>query len=105
MVASIEDLGIDAVELPHASRQIRLGRLNQQVVVVAHLTPGLNDPTESFTTLGQYVQPCQAIRIVQINVLAAMSTRGHMVEATSKFKTQGTGHDASLAGEMSDCMT
>jgi len=45
-VARVECLGVLAVEVPHAVRQVRERRLEEQVVVVAEQAAGVDPPAE-----------------------------------------------------------
>jgi hypothetical protein len=44
MVPAVKTLGINPVELAHADREIGLGRLDQQMVVIGHQAVGVADP-------------------------------------------------------------
>ena len=60
-MATIHVLGIHAVELMHAFRQIGIRRLHQQVVVVRHQAVGMTDPVESLTRQREDVEKCRTI--------------------------------------------
>ena len=49
LVASIEMLGINTIELAHALRQIRLDRFNEQMILIAHLAETVHDKMVPFT--------------------------------------------------------
>ena len=53
--------------------------------MIAHLAPGVYLLVEAFAGLREDGEPHLTISIVVINVLASITARGHMVEATSKF--------------------
>jgi len=46
-VATVEALGVDAIELAHGSRKIGLPRLEQEVVVVVHQAVGVHNQVEA----------------------------------------------------------
>ena len=73
---AVETLGVDPVELAHACGQIGLGSFEQQVVMVAHLAPGVAHPVEASADLPQHFQPGFAIGIPQIDILPPVATRG-----------------------------
>jgi len=64
---AIETLRIESIELTHSLRQIRVGRLNQDVVVIGHLTPGMTDPVKALAGLPENLQPGVPVIIRQIN--------------------------------------
>ena len=45
-VPPVEALGVHPIDLLHPTRQVRHGRLDEQVIVVAHETVRVNFPTE-----------------------------------------------------------
>ncbi len=53
-MAPVDELGIDAIELAHAGREIAFRGLDDEVVVIAHLAPGVNRPVEPLTALRQH---------------------------------------------------
>ena len=44
VVPAVKTLRVNAVELAHADRKIRLGRLHQQVIMIGHQAVGAADP-------------------------------------------------------------
>ena len=65
---AIEMLRIEPIELTHSLRQIRVRRLNQDVVVIGHLTPRMTDPAKTLAGLPENLQPGITVIIRQINV-------------------------------------
>jgi hypothetical protein len=63
-------LGIDTIEFAHTLGEIAVGRLHQQVVVVSHLTVGVDDPIETLADLPQYLEPHFPILIEDVDSLA-----------------------------------
>lgn len=61
-MAAIEDLRVDPVELPHPAGEIRLRRLNQQMIVIVHQTIGMAQPPEAADHLAEDRQPDLTIR-------------------------------------------
>jgi hypothetical protein len=66
-MATIETLGVHPIQLPHAFGQIGLGGLDHQMIMVAHLSPGMTNPMVN----DQKVNDC-SISVVH-SVLAAHS--------------------------------
>lgn len=47
LVVSIDPLRVDAVEVSHATRQVRIGRFDQQMVVIGHQAVHVAKPSEA----------------------------------------------------------
>lgn len=47
-VMAVETLGIHAVHVPHALRQVAIGCLDQQVIVIVHQAIGMAPPAQSY---------------------------------------------------------
>lgn len=56
-MAAVEALCVDAVELAHALCQVPLRCLDQDMVVVGHLAPGMAYPVVAFADLTKDLQP------------------------------------------------
>jgi hypothetical protein len=104
-MAAIARLGVDAVELTHPLGEVRIGRLDDEVIVVGHLAPGVAAPVETAAHLAQHDEPVRAVLIVAIDRLAPITARGHMVQPASELDAEGSGHDAQSSSEMLDCKT
>lgn len=50
LVATIEGLSVNAVQMPHAHGKIAVGRLNQEMVVVVHEAISMTNPVESINS-------------------------------------------------------
>src|SRR2546427_9126074 len=94
-VASIIDLGVDAVELAHSLREVSLWCFDYQVIVVVHQTVGVTQPVKSVNHLAQDLQEHFAIPIVIEDVFSGVTPGGYMVNRTVKFHSERTSHDAS----------
>ena len=55
-MAAVKALGINTIEVPHASTEIPLKCLNQQVIVIVHETVGVAEPVEPFNHLRKNAQ-------------------------------------------------
>ncbi len=84
-VATIKTLRIDAVQLPHALGQMAIDRFHDQVIMVGHLAIRMHHPVEAGADMPQDFQPCRSVLIIQIDVLAPVSSRSHMIEGARKF--------------------
>jgi hypothetical protein len=47
----VEPLGIDAIDMPHATRKVAVGGLNQQMIVIWHQAVGRNPEVPIFARL------------------------------------------------------
>jgi hypothetical protein len=64
---AIEALGIDAVELSHPFGQVRVRRLHEQVIVVAHQTVGVTPPVEALANIGEQTQEHPPVAVTAID--------------------------------------
>ena len=92
-VPAIDALGVDAVELPHARRQIARGGFDEQMVVVIHQAVGVTQPGETRDHLPQGVQEEFAVGRIAKNRLACIAAGGDVVKRTGKLDSQWAGHD------------
>ena len=72
---AVESLRIGPLKPFHSRHQIRLGRFDQQVIVIAHHHVGMHPPPGFLTNLPQRLQPEFAILVVSINRLAVVPPR------------------------------
>jgi hypothetical protein len=86
-VAAIERLGVNTVQPPHAPRKIRLGRLDQQVIVVSHQAKGTQPPTLLHHLAAEPVQEALAVLAVQKDRLSPITTGGHVIDGTGEFES------------------
>jgi hypothetical protein len=87
-VAAIEALRVYAVELTHPLGEIRLGCLDQQLVVVAHQAIGMTASLKAADHLSQHTQKTSPGRFIQTDVLPSVASRGHLINCTGKFNTE-----------------
>ena len=105
LVPTIDPLRIHAIELSHPLRQTGFWGLHYEVVVVSHLAIGMAAPIELLADILEYREPLRPVVFVKVDVLTTIATRGHMVEAASKFDTERSGHAIKSRTEMRDCKT
>lgn len=55
IVSSIKPLGIDTIELAHASWEIRIWRFNNQMIVVIHQTVRVTNPITGAAYITKYI--------------------------------------------------
>jgi hypothetical protein len=69
----IEPLGVDRIELAHASGEIRLRSFENQVIVVGHQAVGMTHPVHPPADLTEEIEKGLAVLLVQVNDRAAMA--------------------------------
>ena len=80
-------LGIYAIELAHALRQICLDRFNEQMIMIAHLAETMHDKMIPFTHQRQHFLPGNAVSIIAVNCATPVSARSNVVEGTGELKS------------------
>ena len=86
-MTAIDILGVDAVKVAHAGGEIAFHRFDYEVVVVAHLAPGVNPPVVAFAGFGKNGEPPKAVGIIAVDVLTPVAARGNVIQATSQFES------------------
>ena len=94
VVTSIAPLREHAIELAHTLRKISIRRGNHQMIVIAHKAVRMATPIELPDHLTEHFQKMLAIRVILIDRLTAIPTRGHVVERTTEFEANGSSHSA-----------
>jgi hypothetical protein len=77
----------------HPLHQVRLGRLNEKVVMVFHQHPRMHLPTRFFTDIGQTLQKKPPIMIIQKNRRLPIPPSHHMVKSPFKFQSNTSRHE------------
>jgi len=95
-VAAVEHLPVDPVELPHSTRQIGLGRLNQQMIVFDHQTIGMAEPTEATNHLAEGAQPGLTTRIGPDGAVLRIPAAGEMVDRVGEFNPEWASHGGTV---------
>jgi hypothetical protein len=84
-VPAVEGLGVDTVELPHALGEVALHRFHHDMVMVAHLAPGVADPVAAPADCAEDLQPEPAVLFVQIDILPPLPPGGDIGEPAGQF--------------------
>jgi hypothetical protein len=95
-VAAIEALRVYAVELAHPLGEIRLGCLDQQMVVIAHQAIGITTPLKAPDHLSQHTQKTSPGRFIQTDVFPSVASRGHLINCARKFSAERSGYGVKL---------
>jgi len=91
-VALVEELCIDAVQLPHPERQVAVGRLDEQVVMVVHQAIGVADPVVAPCDVLEGVQEGDAVLVAPVDGLFLIAARGDVVDGAGVFDPKGSCH-------------
>ena len=73
VMRSVERLRIYSVQLAHTFGEIRLRRLDEQVVMVRHETVRVYRPVKPLPDFGKNFQEPASVSVRQVNVLATIS--------------------------------
>ena len=72
VVAAVERLRVDAVELLHPAREVGLRGLDQEMVVVGHQDPGVKPPTYCSDDACKCLDETTSISVVERDVLPSV---------------------------------
>jgi hypothetical protein len=97
LMALIEELGVDAVQLPHADGKIAVRRFDKEIIVIAHEAIGMTEPIVAFINVLESVQEVNAVLVVFKDGFFIIASRGDMIDSTCIFYAEGTGHAGTLA--------
>ena len=73
LMSFIKKLGIDAIQLAHAERQVSLRRFNKQMIVVVHETVGVADPMIALINVAEHPEEGFTVAVVLEDVLLLIS--------------------------------
>jgi hypothetical protein len=96
-VAFVEGACVASVQVAHAARQVRLGRLDDQVVVVAHQAPRVETPAEAPLDPAQEVEEHESIGVVADDRGPVVSPGRDVVEGAGFENSARAGHVATVA--------
>jgi hypothetical protein len=65
VVSPVEALRVEAVQLPHALREVRRGSLQKKVVVVRHQPVRVTEPAVAFDHLAEGLEGRRAVRVIE----------------------------------------
>ena len=78
-VIFIEELRVNAVELPHTEGKIAFRSFNQEMVMVGHATIGVTDPIMSFVDVLKCIEEHFPVMVIFKNRLLLIPAGSHMV--------------------------
>lgn len=85
-------LRIAAVELPHAQREIRLRRFDEEMIVIVHQAVGMAQPAVAIDDVGQNREPLGAVAVVGHDILPGIAPAGDMVDGAGYLNAEWTSH-------------
>jgi hypothetical protein len=77
----------------HALHQIRLGRLNEKMVMIVHQHPRVNKPTRFFTDISQTLQKKPPVVVIHKDRTPPVPPSHHMIKSSFKFQSNTSCHD------------
>ncbi len=84
---AVKALGINTIEMPHASTEIPLKCLNQQVIMIVHETVGVAEPVEPFNHLRKNAQEELPVTSLLINVHSSVAPGGNVINSPGKLNS------------------
>jgi hypothetical protein len=96
-VDRVEGAGVLAVEIAHAGREVRLWRLDDEVVVVAHQAASVEAPAVPARHAAKLVEEDAAIVVVQEAELLVVAARGDVVPRAGCEIATGARHASTVA--------
>ena len=93
----VKKLGVDAVELSHAEREVSIGRFDQKMVVVGHEAVGVAQPVITLVDVLKGVEEVLAVLVVFEDGLLFVAAGGNMIYGTWVFYAKWAGHGANVA--------
>lgn len=97
-VTPIVGLSVSAVELSHPLREVALGGLDDQVVVVVPQTVSMTKPVKAVNHLCHGVEEQITVLIVMKDVLAGITSGGKVVNSTGILDSERPAHGGPLPG-------
>ena len=82
LMPNIEPLRVRTLQPAHADDQIRLGRLQKQMVVISHQNIGMNQPARATARLAEGLQERLMVGVISEDRLSAIPTTHHMVNGS-----------------------
>jgi hypothetical protein len=92
LLSMIKSVGVNTQQPLHPRDQVGARRLEDQMKVVAHETPGVNLPVGFFTRLAQRFQQELAVDVVHKDSLTAVSAIHHVVHRAGILNSELTSH-------------
>lgn len=92
LVSPVILLGVDAVEMLHATGKVAFRGFNDQVVMIVHQAIAMAYPVIPRDGLPHEVKEIYSVRITSEYLLPGIATGGDVVEGAGVFDAERTGH-------------
>jgi hypothetical protein len=97
LVTFIEELGIDAVQLPHAYGEIAVGGLDEQMIMVGHEAVSVAYPIVSLVDMLEGIEEIDTVLVVLKNGFLFITSGGHVVDGAGIFDAEWPCHGLKIA--------
>ncbi len=88
----VEELGIDAIQLPHAYGEIAVRSLDEQMIMIGHEAVGMTDPIVALIDMLEGVQEILPVPVVLEYGLLFIAAGGYVIDCAGIFNAEGAGH-------------
>lgn len=85
LMPTVKGLRVAAIQLPHALREIGLGRFEQEMIVVVHQTVGVTEPAIPVNDMPEQREKLRPIAIIHHDVLPRIAAAGDVVDGVRKL--------------------
>ena len=92
LVDKIEPLRVVTVHVAHEIREVAVGRLDEEVVMVAHEAVGVEDDVVEGEAIGEVFEKSSAIAIVEEDLLTSIATSGNVIESSVELNAKRSCH-------------
>ena len=92
VMATVESLGIDPVDVSKASGKIAVGGLDQEVIVAGHKAIGCNSKVKGFDGFPDGLEEDLIVLVVPEDQLASSSPVEDVIPSIGIFHSQGSRH-------------
>ena len=89
---AIANVGVRAIQLPHAPGEIGLWGFEQEMIVVVHQAVGVAAPAEAVDHVGKPFQEQCAISIIEHDGLSGIAATRNMINGAGIFQSERTSH-------------
>jgi len=97
VVPPVEPLGVDAVQSVHSARDVRLQRLDEQVIVIRHQAIRVTLPSLEVDDMPEELKEAEPVAGVGEDLLSPVPARGDVVRSAGGLEARGARHAATVA--------
>ena len=92
LVASIETLGVDPVQLAHGRREVTLWSLQEQMEVIAHQAVRMATHAVAHDHGGQHDEEPRTVLVVKEDLLTIVPASGRVIDAAGELQPERARH-------------